>query len=191
MRNLGGIERHVFLFVGAEIDVLRKFRILYATLQRSLKRLVCAVFHQRGHSQMCLAVAIKFRNYCRISHRHRTAGAHADLAEQTHILVGRRRVPVHEGDGQISVRRRKYFDRQDVCLAYQSGVGDVELIGAPGTRHVIFFRDLLAIQKDVGAIVDAGKIQPDGLALIACWQRERLAIPPRHHKRAVLLHGDI
>ena len=52
------------------------------------------------------------------------------------------------------------------------GVGDVEFVGAPGSGHVVGVGDLLSVQPDVGAIVDAVEIQPDGLSLVSSRQRQ-------------------
>src|SRR5579864_5767439 len=68
---------------------------------------------------------------------------------------------------------------------------NVEFVGAPGAGDVVVVADLLAVQKNVGAVIDATKIHPNGFAFVALWQGERLPVPPGNQKRAVLPHRDI
>ncbi|PYX72713.1 MAG: hypothetical protein DMG72_14275 [Acidobacteria bacterium] len=56
---------------------------------------------------------------------------------------------------------------------------DIELVGAPGAGHIVRLRDLLAIEPNVGAVVDSLKIEPEGLALVVGRQDKFLAVPPR------------
>src|SRR5690242_15061106 len=98
------------------------------------------------------------------------AGGDAHLPPQTHVLVGRSGVPIHEGNGQISFAWRKDLHGEHIGFSRQSCVGDIEFISAPRTRRVVGLGDLLAVQPYVRAVVNSSEIQPDAFALKASRQ---------------------
>ena len=85
----------------------------------------------------------------------------------------------------------KTLHGENVFRARPGGVGDVEFVGAPGAGHVVGLGDLLSVEPDVGAVVDAVEIQPDRLALVSRGQGELLAIPPGNGEGTVGRHGDV
>src|SRR5690348_17009852 len=122
-----------------------------------------------------------------MAHCNGPASVDFDRAKQAHVLVWRSRIPVNEGDCQVFFCGRKDFDGENVWPANSSSVGDVEFVGTPCAGDVIGICDLLSVQKNISAVVDAAEIQPNGFAFIGWGENELLAEPPRHHEGAVLL----
>ena len=131
------------------------------------------------------------RNHGGITQGNRPAGGDIHVAKHAHVLVRGRGVPVHEGDGQIGVGGGEDLHGENVRFSQDSVSGDVELVGSPGSGYVFRLGERLAVQPDVGAVVDAAEIQPDGFALEARRQDKFLAIPPGNDEGAVRLHRDV
>src|ERR1019366_3038935 len=96
-----------------------------------------------------------------------------------------------EGDGEIAGLGRVDLDGQRVVVAGPGGGGDVEFKETPGAGELIGSRDLLAVEPDVGAEVDAVECQPERLAPIFRGQLELGAEPPRLVEGAVGRHGRV
>ncbi len=64
-----------------------------------------------------------------------------------------------------------------------SGFGDVEFVSAPGTGDVIGVGDLLSVEPDVGAVVDASEIQPDGFSRVMRRARRTVCDTTRRPRR--------
>ena len=137
---------------------------------------------------MSLAVRINFRKHGRIAHRDGSAGPDLNSAKQSHILVWRRRIPIHKRDRQAVFFGRKDLDGEHVRSSRESSIGHVEFIRSPCAGHIVVTGDLFPVEKNVGAIIYAAETQPDSLAAITLRQSEGLAIPPRHHEWTVLPH---
>ncbi len=71
------------------------------------------------------------------------------------------------------------------------GIGHVEFVSAPGSGDVVGVGDLFSVEPDVGAVVDALEIQPDGFSGVGCGRGELLAIPPGDGVGTIRLHGDV
>ena len=151
------------------------------------------IFQERGDRQVRFVIGgrIHLRHHGGVAHRHRPAGGDSHLAKQAHVLVRRRGVPIHKGDRQVGIGGGEDFHGQHVRLTRESVIGDVELVGPPRSGCIVALGQLLAVQPDVGAVVDTSEIQPDTLSLEARGQYKLLAIPPRNDEGTVRLHGDI
>src|SRR5229473_573492 len=95
---------------------------------------------------------IHFGHDRRISQCHRPTRSQVDVAPETHVLVGWRRVPIYESDGQTRVSGSPDL-RRDYVGSWLHGGGYVELIGTPRARDLIRVRDLPSVQPDIPAIV--------------------------------------
>ena len=126
-----------------------------------------------------------------MAHRDWTAGCEIHLAPQPHVFVRRRRIPVHKCNRQIGIARRIHLDREHVRCAQFHSFRDVELVGAPGSCHLLRVGNLLPVKPDVGAVINASEIQPNRFAPVAHRQNKFFAIPPRNGERTVRLHGQI
>ena len=73
-----------------------------------------------------------------------------------------------------------------------SKLGHIEVVGAIGSGHWLTIRDLVAVQPDFGAIVDAAKVQPEARILaVRRGRRELRAIPPAAVVGTVGRHGQV
>ena len=85
----------------------------------------------------------------------------------------------------------KTWTARTFSAAGLDGVGDVEFVGAPGSGDVVGVGDLFSVEEDVGAVIDAVEIQPDGFSGVGGGNGEVLAIPPGDGVGTVGLHGDV
>src|SRR5262249_28527014 len=101
------------------------------------------------------------RDHGRIAKCDRATGREIDLTPQTHILVGWSWIPIDEGNGQIDIGWSEYLHGNGILSTWTDKFGDIELVGSPGAGDVIQICQLLAVDPDIGAVVDAAKIEPD------------------------------
>ena len=79
-----------------------------------------------------------------------------------HVFVGRRGIPVNPGDAEIVFSRSGNFDGEGVGGAGFQIFGDIEFEGAVGAGDVFGVGDFLAVEPDVGAVVDSVEMEPVG-----------------------------
>ena len=115
---------------------------------------------------------------------------HINIAPQSHVLVGRRGVPIDPRYGQVVRLRGENLDGQDVWLSGQNGAGDIELVGSIGAGNLFVISDELPIEPHVGTVVNAFEIQPD-LSALRRSHAEFLAIPPGNLEWAVVGHRPV
>src|SRR5689334_10973779 len=101
-----------------------------------------------------------------IADGNRAGGADPNVAPEAHAFVRRQRIPIDEGDGQIAGLGREDLDRERVVVAGFGRGGDVEREQTPGARQLVRRGDLLAVQPDVGAEIDAIEAEPEGLSAV-------------------------
>ena len=118
------------------------------------------------------------RGDCRKANFHGTGRAEGDFAPESHVLVGRRGIPINPIDAQVFLGLRDGFDGEHVRPVAHQQRTDVELVRAISARDVMFSRDSLAVEPDIGAVVDAGEIQPHALAFESIRRAKFGAIPP-------------
>jgi hypothetical protein len=87
-----------------------------------------------------------------------------DLTPDAHAGIGRLGVPVDETDGEIALPRRKDLDGQDVPVSRLRRPGYVDHEAAERAESLGGVSDLLAVEPDVGPVIDAVELQPD----VAC-----------------------
>jgi hypothetical protein len=122
---------------------------------------------------------------------HGSGGGDPDVAPEAHVLVGRLRVPIDEGDGEVVGLGGEDLDGEGVGFAGLDGGGDVELKEPPGTGEFIGGCDRVAVEPDVGTKIDAVETEPDGLALKTGGDLECGAEPPGLAEGAVGRHGRV
>ena len=130
------------------------------------------------------------RGHQRRADFNRAALAEPDAAPEAHVLVGRRGIPIDPVDAQVFLGLRDGFNGQHVRPVAHQQRRDVEFVGAIRAGNFARVCDALAVEPDVGAIVDAIEIQPHALAIRTIRRAEFGAVPPRAAERAVLRHGQ-
>src|SRR5271166_3370896 len=100
---------------------------------------------------------IDLRKYSGMPQRDGSTGRQVDFTKQTHVLVGRRGIPVNESDGKAVLRWRPDLHRQYVGSGLDAG-RNVELVGPPRACDFVRISDLLSIEKDICAVVDAAEV---------------------------------
>ena len=58
--------------------------------------------------------------------------------------------------------------------------GHIEIVAAKCANHLVGASHFLAVDPDLGTVVDSAKLHPDLLALVGCRNFEFISIPPRH-----------
>ena len=192
VRILVRLEDHVFRLSRRQFDRLREVDVFDAAFQRPFDRVITAIFQQRGHRQVggVICRRINLRKHSRMPQRDRPAVRQIHLAPQAHVLVGRGGIPVHERDRQAVLGWRPDLHCERIRSGLNGG-SNVELVGPPCSSDIVRVSDLLSIEEDVGAVVDAAEVQPHGFPGVRGGQRKFLAVPPRNRVGAVGRHRDI
>ena len=73
-----------------------------------------------------------------------------------------------------------------VLRADLNEVGDIKFVTAESAGDAIRTSEFLAIDPDIGPVVDPAKRKPDALALVRSGNGKFLAIPPGHRVWAVI-----
>ncbi len=116
--------------------------------------------------------------------------AERDGAPESHVFVRGRGVPVDPVDAEIFFGLGNGFDGKDVRRSAWSKLRrDVEFVDAVRAGDFTRVGDFFAVEPNVGAVVDAGKTQPDVAAVRSIGRGEFGAIPPGAAEWAVLGHG--
>ena len=122
--------------------------------------------------------------------RDGTAVRDVHRAPEAHVLVGRHGVPVDPGEGEVGRLRGEDLDRERVARARLRPAGQVQLVSAEGPRHLLRVRQALAVEPDVGAIVDAVEVEGQGSAGPG-RQIELRAVPPGVREGALGRHREM
>ena len=174
LRELVGLKRHFPGFVRPKLHLLFEFGFLDPALESAFDRLIARVLQLRCNRELSAVVCrgVHLRDHRGIAYGHRAAGRDINLAPQSHVLVGWRRIPIYESNCQISIGWREDLNGECILRSWLRELGDVEFIGAPCARDLLEVGDLLAIHPDIRAVVDPSEIQPDGLTFFGRWQGE-------------------
>src|SRR5208283_857605 len=124
------------------------------------------------------------RHDCRVTHADWTTSAQRHVAPQTHVLVWRSGVPVYPVDGQVVRGCSKDFGCEHIGFAGFDKAGDVEFVNSVGAG------ELMPVEPEVGSIVNAVEMEPDGFPLVFVWQLDLGAVPPGNRVGTVLRHGE-
>ena len=173
---------------GRERDVLLERDTRGSARERPRDRSGAGVGREHLHNQLGPIVGGSERRHdLRVTQRNRTAAGERDRTVEAHHLVGRHRVPVDEGDGEVVRRRGGHQNGKGVRTGLCRG-GDVDLVDAVGACGLRGVGDLPAVEPGVEAEVDAVHPQPQRAALRLRRERELGAVPPGHGKGAVRGH---
>src|SRR5262249_16376215 len=89
------------------------------------------------------------------------AGGEKDFARYSGVVFGRRGIPVYPGEAEVVSLRRKNFHGESVLAALVQKFADAVFVGAVGPHDVVASSELLAVEPDVRALVDAEKMELD------------------------------
>ncbi len=84
-----------------------------------------------------------------------------DSAPEAHVFVGRAWAPIDPVDAEIFLSRRGGFDGEDIGLTGLEQIGYVEVVSAIGAGDCGGVGDLVSIEPDFAAIVDAAEMEPN------------------------------
>src|SRR5258708_32012672 len=89
------------------------------------------------------------------------AGGEKDFAPHASVFVGRGGIPVDPGKAEIIFFGGEDFNGESVFAEIVEELVDPEFVGAVGAGDFFAVGKLLAIEPDVGAVIDAKEMQPD------------------------------
>lgn len=134
---------------------------------------------------------IEFRFDCSVAHRNRAARGKHDFLPETHVLIWRRRIPIHPGDSQlVGVWRGDFHGHHIFCACFDKR-RHIKFIAAKRANDLVRARDLFAVDPYVRAVIDSTKGEPDGFSIKLRGDFELFAIPPRDSVRTVFQHFQI
>src|SRR4029077_3307307 len=110
-----------------------------------------------------LVVGIEFRGDERRAESDFAGVGQENFAPDAHVLVGRSGIPVDPGEAEVVFFGSEDFDGESVFAGLVEQGIDAKFIGAISTGNVGAVGYLFAVEPDVGAIVDAEKMEPGGL----------------------------
>ena len=105
---------------------------------------------------------------------------------QAHVFVRWRGIPIDPSDAEFRSVRRSDRDGDDVFRADLNEVGDIKFVTAESAGDGIRTSEFLAVDPDIGPVVDPAKREPDAFAFVRRGNGKFLAIPPRHSVWAVV-----
>ena len=76
-------------------------------------------------------------------------------------LSGGQGFPVDPVDAEVGFGGREGFDGDGVFLAGVQVVSHIEVVGSIGAGDLLVVGDLLAVDPEIGAVVDAAEVQPE------------------------------
>src|SRR5215472_7155223 len=130
----------------------------------------------------------EMRHHLWITNGYRPGGAQVDPTPKSHILVWRRRIPVHPVDSQIIGRLGGYFHCEHVREAVLCHFTHIKFVSAISPRYVVAIGDLATIHPDIRSVVDSVEMQPHMLPRKIRRQLEFRAIPPGTPEGAAFRH---
>src|SRR5579859_7095112 len=95
-----------------------------------------------------------------------TARREDDFLPEAHVLVGRRGIPIDPRDAEFVGMGSRDFDGNYVPGAGFHVLRDIERVAAKSANDFIRAGDFLSVDPDVGAVIDASKLEPDGFPLV-------------------------
>ena len=131
------------------------------------------------------------REYLRVAQGERSAVGDRHAGPEAHVLVGGGGVPVDPGDPEVAGTGGEDLDGQRVARPRMGEPCHGELVAAERARDLVGSGDPLAVEPDVGAVVDPVEAQPERAAGRRGRQRELRAVPPGRAERAVAGHGQV
>src|SRR5258708_40208576 len=90
------------------------------------------------------------------------AGSEEYFAPDAGVFVGRGGIPVDPGEAEIIFFGGEDFNGESVFAGIVEELVDPEFVGAVGAGDFFAVGELLAVEPDVGAVGDAGGMEPDG-----------------------------
>src|SRR5207248_2168682 len=99
--------------------------------------------------------------------RNRTARAQRNRSPHSQVLVARHGIPVDPIIGTIARLGREDLNRKSIGCSRTKALMHLKFVGAEGAPHLRLISYLFSVKPDVGAVVDAIKLQPGVLVAIA------------------------
>src|SRR5215472_7643940 len=111
-----------------------------------------------------------------MTYRYRAAGCEIDFAPQSHVLVRRHGIPIHEGYAEVGFRWSKYFDSHGIVPTQRTR--DVQFVRSPCPGDLLGVGNQRPVQPDVRAVVDSLKVEPCQSRLPLLWSLKGGTVPP-------------
>jgi hypothetical protein len=146
---------------GAEFHLLTELGFFDPAPEGPGDRLVRCVVQVRGDGEAggIQGGRIEIRDHVGMAQADRSRGGNINLAPQPHVPVGRGRVPVHPGDGQVAVAGREDLDGEGVNFARLCQRAYIELEDGVGPGSLLRVGDHFSVKPDVGSEVDAVEME--------------------------------
>jgi hypothetical protein len=163
LRERVGNEANNFGFVAGEFNGLREMLAVDVGMENGFDGMIGSVAQLGAERERGgLVVGIEFGGDERRAESDLAGVGQENFAPDAHVLVGRSGIPVDPGEAEVVFFRSEDFDGESVFARLVEQSIDAKFIGAISTGNVGAVGYLFAVEPDVGAIVDAEKMEPGG-----------------------------
>ena len=157
-----GIEADDLGFVGGELDGLLDVNRADIGRKSDFGGMIGGIAEFGAeHEVRCGVVRMEFRGDERLAQRHAARGSEEDFAPHAGVFVGRCGIPVYPGEAEIIFFGSKDFDGEGVLAGLVQEIADLKFVGTIGAGDVVASGELLAVEPDVGTVIDAQEMEPD------------------------------
>src|SRR5262249_50044446 len=158
-------EHDCFFFVRGKIELLRKFDHVSLTGERAAQFAVdwgrgcVGELGANGQMREIGAGQLQFGFESSVANADGTAGRKNNFLPETYVFVWGRGIPVHPSNSKFAGMRRKDFHGNGVLRARMDKIGDVKFIATECADNGVRAGKFIAVDPDVGAVVDAAESQ--------------------------------
>jgi hypothetical protein len=124
------------------------------------------------------------RDHRRVAYLHWATRREVHVLPQAHVLVRRRRIPIHPINPEIILRLREDFDCNDVSPRLGEFRRDIKFKFPIRSRNIFRVGDLLPVDPHIRAVVDTVKMECH-VPMIG-WRRKLRPVPPGCSVRTVI-----
>src|SRR5664280_811947 len=114
---------------------------------------------------------------------YRTSRRNRNIVPDTHPPVGRSRVPVDPGDGEVHTYGGKDLQSEAILLPGFCILRYIERIQTVCTLHLSGISNLIPVYPQIRTVIYTMELQPHMLACIIGWKIELCAVPPGRTER--------
>lgn len=161
MLKFVGRERNDFGFVGSEFDRLREMLAVDLGMQNGFDGMIGGVAQLGAESESGgLVIGIELGRDERRAESDFGGIGQKDFSPDAHVFVGRSGIPVDPGEAEIVFVWSENFDGKSVFSGFVEQGVDAKFVRAIRAGYIGLAGDFFAVEPDVGAIVDAEKMEP-------------------------------
>jgi len=161
-------------------------------VEDGLDRMIGGISEFGGKRKLRRSVSgVELGVYERMPQSNVAAGGEKNFAPDAGVFVGRSGIPVDPGEAEIIFFGREDFDGEGILAGFVQKFADTEFIGAIGAGDFAAVGKLLAVEPDVGAVIDAEEMEPDGSVGISGGCGKFSAEPVGAAERTVGRHVEI